>query len=37
VSVTPWCHLTTDVQVITPTLRRADTAVVVGLRAKVDF
>ena len=35
--VTPWCHLTTDLQVITPVLERADTSLVLGLRAKIDF
>jgi porin len=35
--VTPWCHITTDLQVITPTLGFADTSVVLGLRSKIDF
>jgi porin len=35
--VTPWFHLTTDMQVITPILERADTSLVLGLRAKIDF
>jgi porin len=35
--VTPWCHITADLQVITPTLGFADTSVVLGLRTKVDF
>jgi porin len=34
---TPWCHITADLQVITPTLGFADTSVVLGLRTKVDF
>ncbi len=37
VGVTPWFHLTTDMQVITPILERADTSLVLGLRAKIDF
>ena len=35
--VTPWFHLTTDMQVITPILEGADTSLVLGLRAKIDF
>ncbi len=35
--VTPWFHLTTDMQVITPILESADTSVVLGLRGKIDF
>jgi porin len=37
VGVTPWFHVTTDLQVITPLLERADTSLVLGLRAKIDF
>jgi porin len=37
VGVTPWCHVTTDLQVITPILERAETSLVLGLRAKIDF
>ena len=37
VGVTPWCHVTTDLQVVTPLLERADTSLVLGLRAKIDF
>ncbi|HEX3149744.1 MAG TPA: carbohydrate porin [Gemmataceae bacterium] len=37
VAVTPWCHVTADVQVITPTLKQAETAVALGLRMKIDF
>jgi porin len=37
VGVTPWCHITGDLQVITPTLKLADTALVLGLRARIDF
>ena len=37
VEVTPWCHITADMQVITPTLELAETSLVLGLRAKIDF
>lgn len=37
VAVTPWCHITTDVQVITPALDDAETSLVLGVRAKIDF
>jgi porin len=37
VGVTPWCHITPDLQVITPTLGVAETSVVLGLRTKIDF
>ena len=37
VGVTPWFHVTPDFQVVIPTRERADTALVFGLRAKVDF
>ena len=37
VGVTPWFHVTTDLQVITPILERAETSLVLGLRAKIDF
>jgi len=37
VAATPWCHITADLQVVTPTLELAQTALVVGMRAKVDF
>jgi porin len=35
--VTPWCHLTADLQAVTPSVIAEDTALVLGLRAKVDF
>jgi porin len=37
VAVTPWCHVTADLQVITPVLEPAPTALVLGLRMKLDF
>ena len=36
-AVTPWFHLTVDLQAIQPTFRSSDTAVVLGLRGKLDF
>lgn len=37
VAVTPWCQITPDVQVITPFRERADTSLLIGLRANIDF
>ena len=45
IAVTPWCHVTPDLQVVLParddTLppnrESIDTALVLGLRAKIDF
>ncbi len=37
VAVTPWCHVTGDLQVVEPSTRALDTAVIVGLRMKIDF
>ena len=36
-AVTPWCHLTSDLQVIAPTLELTETSLVLGLRMKIDF
>jgi porin len=36
-AVTPWCQITPDLQVLAPFRSRADTSVLLGLRAKVDF
>ena len=36
-AITPYCHLTTDLQVIAPSTQRFNTAVVPGLRIKIDF
>ncbi|VTR91231.1 carbohydrate-selective porin : Carbohydrate-selective porin OprB OS=Pedosphaera parvula (strain Ellin514) GN=Cflav_PD0649 PE=4 SV=1: OprB [Gemmata massiliana] len=36
-AVTPWCHLTPDVQFVIPAQKRADALTVFGLRAKIDF
>jgi porin len=37
IGVTPWFHVTPDLQVIMPFRERVDTALVFGLRAKIDF
>ena len=37
IAVTPWFHITPDLQILDPFLKRADTAVVAGMRAKIDF
>lgn len=37
IGVTPWFHLTPDLQIIKPARANVDTAVVVGFRAKADF
>jgi porin len=36
-AVTPWFHLTVDLQAVRPGFRTNDTAVVLGLRGKLDF
>jgi porin len=36
-AVTPWCHITPDVQFILPALQRAEHMWFFGLRAKLDF
>ena len=36
-AVTPWFHLTADLQIVEPALGRRDTAVVLGLRGKIDL
>ena len=35
--ITPWFHLTADLQVVEPALGANDTAVVAGMRAKLEF
>jgi porin len=37
VAVTPWCHITPDLQVIDPARSRVDTSFVLGIRARFDF
>jgi porin len=37
VAITPWCHVTPDLQVVTPARDRVDAALVFGIRAKLDF
>ncbi len=36
-AITPWCQITPDLQVITPFRDRADTSLICGLRAMIDF
>ena len=36
-AITPWFHLTADAQFVQPADKRNDTAVVLGLRGKIDF
>jgi porin len=36
-AVTPWFRVTPDMQVLFPAQRRADTTLLLGLRAKIDF
>jgi porin len=35
--ITPWFHLTADLQVVEPSVQALDTALVLALRAKLDF
>ena len=37
VGITPWCHVTADMQVITPIQQSAQTTLVFGVRMKIDF
>jgi len=37
IAVTPWCHITPDLQVINPFRQRVDTSLLAGVRAKIDF
>jgi porin len=37
IGLTPWCHVTPDLQVVIPTRERVDTSLVFGVRAKIDF
>ena len=36
-AVTPWCHVTPDLQVLEPFRERIDSSLLFGIRAKVDF
>jgi porin len=36
-ALTPWCHLTADLEVVQPSTKRFDTAVIAGTRLKIDF
>ena len=35
--ITPWFHLTADIQVVEPAIQANDTAIVLGLRGKIDL
>jgi porin len=35
--ITPWFHVTGDLQVVNPGAQALDTAVVLGMRAKINF
>lgn len=37
IAITPWLHITPDLQVIEPASGRVDTTVVAGVRMKIDF
>ena len=37
VELTPWCHLTGDVQIVDPSTRSVDTTVLTGLRLNIEF
>ena len=37
IAVTPWCHVTPDLQVLDPFRERVDSSVLLGIRAKIDF
>ena len=36
-AVTPWCHVTPDIQLIDPFRDRVDSSVLLGVRARIDF
>lgn len=37
IAITPWCHVTPDLQIIDPARSSVDTTVVAALRVKIDF
>jgi porin len=37
IAVTPWLHLTPDLQIVSPVQKNVNTAVVLGFRMKIDF
>jgi porin len=37
IAATPWCHITADLQAVTPSRQRADDLLLFSLRAKFDF
>ena len=36
-ALTPWCHLTADLQIVQPSTKNLETTVLPGMRLKVDF
>jgi porin len=36
-AVTPWCHITPDIQILDPAQQRTETAFLVGVRARLSF
>jgi porin len=36
-ALTPWCHLSADLQIVTPSTRDLETTVLIGGRLKIDF
>ena len=37
VPLAPWCHLTSDLQIVRPSTKNIDTTVLAGLHLKVSF
>lgn len=35
--LTPWCHLSGDVQIVQPSTKIVDTTILAGVRLKIDF
>jgi porin len=36
-ALTPWCHITADLQIVDPANDRFDTVIIPGIRGKIDF
>jgi porin len=36
-ALTPWCHLTGDLQIVEPSTKNLQTTVLAGMRLKIDF
>lgn len=37
ITLTPWCHLTADLQIVQPSTKSLETTVLPGMRLKIDF